>query len=105
MHKTFAALVAATTLALLTACGGGGSDSPAASGNTNNPSPSPTTGVTAEAQIVANVQSSNIAFLPGNRPAGTWRWSGTPAQSVQVYIPTPTAGSTTEQDYAAKNMV
>ena len=102
MHKTFAALVAATTLALLSACGGGGNDGPAASGNTNNPSPSPTTGVTAEAQIVANVQSSNIAFLPGNRPAGTWRWSGTPAQSVQVYIPTPAAGNATEQDYAAK---
>jgi len=57
-----------------------------------------------DVQVVADVQSSNINFVPGanGRPAGTWRWSGTPVQHVLVYIPAPASGSSTEQDYATK---
>lgn len=55
-----------------------------------------------DAEVVADLKSSNIDFMPANRPAGTWRWSGTPAQHVLVYVPTPASGNSTEQDYAAK---
>jgi hypothetical protein len=81
------------TAATLAACGGGSSD------DGNNASASVTA---SDAQLVAYVKSSNIDFLPTNRPAGTWRWSSTPAQHVLVYIPAPANGNTTEQDYAAK---
>ena len=91
MGSTWRAAAAAIVLSVgLAACGGGGDDS-----STNEGSTSAT-----DAEVVANVKSSNIDFLPSNRPAGTWRWSGTPAQHVQVYVPTPVG--TTEQDYAAK---
>ena len=91
MGSTWRAAAAAIVLSVgLAACGGGGDDS-----STNEGSTSAT-----DAEVVANVKSSNIDFLPSNRPAGTWRWSGTPAQQVQVYVPTPVG--TTEQDYAAK---
>ncbi|WP_454912852.1 hypothetical protein [Variovorax gossypii] len=100
-------LAAANILAMsLVACGGGGSDSSAGSAPPNgasptSPQPAGEDNVTAsDAQVVANVKSSNIDFLPGNRPAGTWRWSGTPAQKVAVYVPAP--ATSTEQDYAAK---
>ena len=91
MGSTWRAAAAAIVLSVgLAACGGGGDDS-----STNEGSTSAT-----DAEVVANVKSSNIDFLPSNRPAGTWRWSGTPAQHVQVYVPTPVG--TTEQDYATK---
>lgn len=84
---------------VLSACGGGGKDaannsSTAASANTPAP----------DAQIVAYLQASNIDNSPGGngRPAGTWRWPNTPAQHVAVYLPLPTAGNATEQDYASK---
>lgn len=103
MQKTLAAL-AATTLLLLTACGGGGDDSKgSATATSNTATTDQSDNVTAtDSQVVADVKSSNIDFLPTNRPAGTWRWSGTPQQHVRVYIPAPASGNTTEQDYANK---
>lgn len=80
---------------LLSACGGGGeSDGPNAGANQT----------VTDAQIVASIQSSNIDFGPGGngRPPGTWRWLGTPARHVTVYIPPPAATSASEQDYANK---
>lgn len=90
MGSTWRGAAAAVLSVVLTACGGGGGDS-----STNGGSAS-----VSDAEVVAYLKSSNIDFLPANRPAGTWRWAGTPAQQVQVYVPTP-AGAT-EQDYAAK---
>jgi hypothetical protein len=79
--------------AALGACGGGSSDADS----------STSASVTAsDTQVIDYVKSSNIDFLPANRPAGTWRWSGTPAQHVLVYIPAPANGNSTEQDYADK---
>lgn len=90
-------LAAANILAMsLVACGGGGSD-----GSAGSAQPTGEANATAsDAQVAAYVKSSNIDFLPGNRPAGTWRWSGTPAQKVLVHVPAP--ATATEQDYAAK---
>ena len=78
----------------LVACGGGGSDGNTSGGNTAV--------AATDAEVVADLKSSNIDFIPANRPAGTWRWPGTPSQHVLVYVPTPTIGNATEQDYAAK---
>ena len=59
-----------------------------------------------DSKVVADLKSSNIDFVPVispvNRVPGTWRWLSTPAQHVIVYIPTPTTGNATEQDYATK---
>ncbi|CAJ2902814.1 hypothetical protein [Burkholderia pseudomallei] len=88
---------------MLGACGGGGGDEASSTASTGTNSSAGTDNVTAtDAEVVANVKSSNIDFLPANRPAGTWRWSGTPSQHILVYVPTPTSGNSTEQDYAAK---
>lgn len=82
-------------ITVLTACGGGGGGSDNGSNQSNN--------VTAtDSEVVAYLKSSNIDFLPFNRTPGTWRWPSTPAQHVLVYIPTPTTGNATEQDYATK---
>ncbi len=81
--------------AVLAACGGGGSNE-----GSNGASNQPTTAT--DTEVLAYLKSSNIDFLPTNRPAGTWRWSATPAQHVSVYIATPTSGNSTEQDYATK---
>lgn len=91
----------------LAACGGGGGDSPAAnSGAGTSPNNQASTGnaVVTDARVIADLKSSNIDFGPGanSRPAGTWRWSDAQAKSIQVYIPAPAAGNSTEQDYAAK---
>lgn len=81
----------------LTGCGGGGgSDSP---NNGNNQS---MTASATDAEVIGYVKSSNIDFLTTNRPAGTWRWPSTPTQHVPVYIPNPTAGNSTEQEYQTK---
>lgn len=90
MGSAWKAVAAAALSVVLAACGGGGDDSPASEGSTS----------VSDAQVVANVKSSNIDFLPANRPAGTWRWSGTPTQRIAVYVPDPVGA--TEQDYAAK---
>ncbi len=89
---------------MLAACGGGGDDSKSSSTTTGNTViTDQSDNVTAtDNQVVADVKSSNIDFLPTNRPAGTWRWSGTPQQHVRVYIPAPASGNTAEQDYANK---
>lgn len=87
MGKPLALLVMGFFVATLTACGGGGSDNVTAT----------------DSEVVAYLKSSNIDFLPVNRAPGTWRWPSTPAQHVLVYIPTPTTGNATEQDYAAKS--
>lgn len=79
----------------LSACGGGNSGG----SNGNN---QPTTTTASDTEIIADVKSSNIDFLPSNRPAGTWRWSATPQQHVLVYVPAPASGNATEQDYASK---
>lgn len=84
---------------LLSACGGGGDDKSAGGAPAPNQS-----AAEIDAQIVANLKSSNIDFVPGanGRPAGTWRWPGTPERHISVYIPPPTPGNATEADYAAK---
>jgi hypothetical protein len=91
-----------TIFTTLTACGGGGSDSGGSSNGSNQ-----SENVTAtDSEVVTNIKSSNIDFLPVispvNRAPGTWRWPSTPAQHVLVYLPTPTIGNATEQDYATK---
>lgn len=95
----FSLMVATLFTFALSACGGGNS-----SGSNSNNQPTVTTAT--DTEIVANVKSSNIDFLPViypvNRPAGTWRWPSTPNQHVLVYIPVPASGNTTEQDYASK---
>jgi hypothetical protein len=93
-------LMVATLFAFgLSACGGGGSSGSGASNQ-------PTITIAIDTEIIADVKSSNIDFLPiiypVNRPAGTWRWLSTPQKHVLVYIPAPTIGNTTEQDYASK---
>ena len=72
-------------------CGGGGS----------NPSKAEASNFS-DAQIRATLDTGNIAFLVGahGRPAGTWRWQGSPQPTVQVFIPSPS--SPTETDYANK---
>jgi hypothetical protein len=90
---------------VLTACGGGGADdSNTNAGGSGGQQPTTNNPSTTDAQVVAYVKSSNIDFSPGanGRPAGTWRWSGTPSQHVLVYVPAPATGNATEQDYAAK---
>jgi hypothetical protein len=87
---------------LLSACGGGESSS-----GTGDHAGNPTSGANqtvTDSQIVASIQSSNIDFIPGanSRPAGTWRWPGTPGRHVSVYLPPPAPGNATEQDYANK---
>lgn len=88
-----ASLLGLAVMAALTGCGGGGSD------GSGNSSPSTTI---SETEVVADLTASNISFLPANRPLGTWRWTGTPARRIPVYVTPPAAGSSTEQDYAAK---
>lgn len=87
---------------LVVACGGGGDNGSA----TGSSSTGPQTGITSpsDSQVISLVQATNIDFVPGanGRPAGTWRWSDTPSRHITVYIPTPAAGDTTAQDYAAK---
>ncbi len=92
--KTATASIFIAGILALTACGGGGSDA--------NQSDSATSARATDAQIIADLKSSNIDFVPDNRPVGTWRWTGTPAQAIRVYVPAPANGNTTEQDYAAK---
>lgn len=91
-----------TIFTTLTACGGGGSDS----GGSSNGSNQSEIVTATDSEVVANIKSSNIDFLPVispvNRAPGTWRWPSTPAQHVLVYLPTPTIGNATEQDYATK---
>ncbi len=92
--------MAATLFAVaLSACGGGNSGS----GNGNN-QPSVTTAT--DTEIIANLKSSNIDFFSNfvslQKLPGTWRWLSTPNRHVLVYIPAPTNGNTTEQDYANK---
>lgn len=55
-----------------------------------------------DAEIIANVKSSNIDYSPGysGRGAGTWRWQGTSVPHVSVYLPIP--ANTQEVDYADK---
>lgn len=81
-------------VAALAACGGGGNA-------TDRADPAPDVSVS-DAQVMADLKSSNIDFLPTNRPAGTWHWPSTPAQHIPVLVTPPTAGNATEQDYAAK---
>lgn len=71
---------------LLSACGGGGG------GSDSGTPPQQVSTVLTDAQIIADVTSSNIDYGPGanGRPAGTWRWSNTPTQHILVYIPAPT---------------
>ena len=90
---TYLALICTATAALA-ACGGGGS-----SGYGSNQSGLV---VATDAEVVGYVKSSNIDFLPFRRAPGTWRWPSTPTQHILVYIPTPTPGNATEQDYSAK---
>lgn len=97
--------ITATLFAVaLSACGGGNSGS----SNGNNQSKTTTA---SDTEIIANVKASNIDFFavvyqpglnPDNPPAGTWRWPSTPNQHVLVYVPAPTNGNATEQDYASK---
>ena len=87
-------VAAASVLSIsLVACGGGGSEG-TSSGNS--------VASATDAEVIADLKSSNIDFLPTNRPAGTWRWLGTPSQHVLVYVPAPANGNTTEQDYVSK---
>lgn len=84
----------------LSACGGGGD-----SGSANSGTPVASADVPApDAQILSYLNLTNIDYAPGanGRPAGTWRWPGTPDRHVTVYVPTPAAGNTTEADYASK---
>lgn len=89
-----------TLITLLTACGGGGG------GGSDNGSNQSDNVTATDSEVVADLKSSNIDFLPViapvNRAPGTWRWPSTPAQHVLVYLPTPTIGNATEQDYATK---
>jgi hypothetical protein len=103
MQKIVALGSAIAASLVLTACGGGGGGGGTGDSATQVATPTPTP-TTTDAELVANVKSSNIDFAPGmnGRPAGTWRWPGTPVQHVAVYIPVPAAGNSTEQDYAAK---
>jgi hypothetical protein len=78
----------------LSACGGSSKGS-----NDNNPAAVTTA---SDAEVIANLKSSNIDFLTFRRPAGTWRWSATPQQHILVYVPTPANGNAVEQDYANK---
>jgi hypothetical protein len=101
MNGTLKAVATVIFSVGLVACGGGGGDEDvSASGNPGTDG----SGTTSNEQIVAYVKSSNIDFVPSanGRPAGTWRWSGTPAQHVLVYVPTPTSGNSTELDYSTK---
>lgn len=98
MGKPLALFVMGFFIATLTACGGGGGGG-GGSDNGNNQS----NNVTAtDSEVVAYLKSSNIDFLSVNRTPGTWRWPSTSTQHVLVYIPTPTTGNATEQDYAVK---
>lgn len=94
MRSFFKPLSLAIAVCVLTACGGGGDGgNNGNSGGGNNFS---------DAQIRATLDTGNIGFLVGNagRPAGTWRWQGSPQPSVQVFIPSPS--SAIETDYANK---
>jgi len=91
----------------LGACGGGSGDSAVSNGNAgtspNNQAEAGNLTAT-DAQVIAELKATNIDFGPGanRRPAGTWRWPGTQAPHIAVYIPAPAAGNSTEQDYAGK---
>lgn len=89
---------------LVAACGGGSENSGSSAGSIGGNNSNAGTVIPSDSQVVAFVQSSNIDFVPGanGRPAGTWRWLDTPGRHITVYIPTPAAGDTTAQDYAAK---
>lgn len=95
----FSFMAATLFTVALSACGGGNSGS----GNSNN---QPTVTTASDTEIIANLKSSNIDFFSNfislQKPAGTWRWLSTPNRHVLVYIPAPTNGNTTEQDYANK---
>ena len=95
----FSLILAALLAVALSACGGGNSGSE----NGNN---QPTVTTASDTEIIANLKSSNIDFFSNfislQKPAGTWRWLSTPSRHVLVYIPAPTDGNTTEQDYAKK---
>lgn len=103
MRKVACCSLLLTIFTMLTACGGGGGSDSGGSSNGSNQSENVTA---TDSEVVANLKSSNIDFLPViapvNRAPGTWRWPSTPAQHVLVYIPTPTIGNATEQDYATK---
>ncbi|WP_230408111.1 hypothetical protein [Undibacterium baiyunense] len=95
----FSFMTATLFAVALSACGGGNSGS----GNSNN---QPTATTASNTEIITNLKSSNIDFFSIltwlQKPPGTWRWLSTPSQHVLVYIPAPTNGNTTEQDYANK---
>jgi len=55
-----------------------------------------------DSEIREFIKSSNIDYSIANRPAGTWRWLGTPQLPITVYITPPAAGSAVERDYARK---
>jgi hypothetical protein len=92
--KTACAATALACALALTACGSGDSST--------DHQDSASTARATDAEIIADLKSSNIDFLASNRPAVTWRWLGTPAQRIRVYLPAPASGNATEQDYAAK---
>lgn len=86
MRKVACCSLLFTIFTMLTGCGGGGDENVTAT----------------DLEVIADLKSSNIDFLPFNRAPGTWRWPSTPTQHVLVYIPTPAIGNVTEQDYATK---
>lgn len=91
----FSFLVTTLFAVALSACGGGNSGD-------SNGNKQPTVTIASDTEIIADLKSSNIDFLTFKRPAGTWRWSATPQQHILVYVPAPTSGNATEQDYANK---
>lgn len=126
--RTLLSTLSITLFLALTACGGGGG-STATSGSvvasapvttpvgTTTPAPAPVvvppavpsvpevkpvTYTTTDAQVIANVKSSNIDYNPGfyGRAEGTWRWHDVSTPHVAVYIPAP--GTAEEQSYADK---
>lgn len=125
--RTLISTLSIATLLSLTACGGGGGGSSSNSdivastpvtppvtapvGNTTAPpvvvpvtvpDVKPITYSATDAQVIANVKSSNIDYSPGyyGRAAGTWRWHDGSVPHVAVYIPAPS--NVEEQGYADK---
>lgn len=108
MNKNFKLAIGAfSAIAMLSACGGGGSGG-GGTGTVGTPTQPAMPASLSEAQIIAHIKSSNSDYdigpegrpVSNGRPFGTWRWAGTPAQPIFVYIPAP--GNTTEQDLANK---
>lgn len=64
MHLSLDLAAASVLVMSLVACGGGGSDGSAGSGQPNGEDNATAT----DAQVAAYVKSSNIDFLPNNRP-------------------------------------